>query len=90
MRPRCPCAECIKQDEDSPLEKGGQNEDDLSPSSVSLGLFPLQCLFSLRFLVPISSVICNDITAYIFGFFFGRTPLIKVMEKHHKQAFTIT
>lgn len=31
-----------------------------------------------RFLVPISSVICNDITAYIFGFFFGRTPLIKV------------
>lgn len=28
--------------------------------------------------MPISSVICNDIAAYIFGFFFGRTPLIKV------------
>lgn len=35
------------------------------------GLFP-------RFIVPISCVICNDIMAYMFGFFFGRTPLIKV------------
>ncbi|XP_064141699.1 phosphatidate cytidylyltransferase 1 isoform X3 [Loxodonta africana] len=35
-------------------------------------LFP-----KVGFLVPISSVICNDITAYLFGFFFGRTPLIK-------------
>ncbi|XP_055290336.1 phosphatidate cytidylyltransferase 1 [Moschus berezovskii] len=52
----------------------------------------IQNLFEgmIWFLVPISSVICNDITAYIFGFFFGRTPLIKVMEKHHKQALTIT
>ncbi|KAF2984308.1 hypothetical protein EK904_000696 [Melospiza melodia maxima] len=40
----------------------------------------IQNLFEgmIWFLVPISSVICNDITAYIFGFFFGRTPLIKV------------
>ncbi|CAL9707871.1 unnamed protein product [Knipowitschia caucasica] len=30
------------------------------------------------FIVPISCVICNDIMAYMFGFFFGRTPLIKV------------
>ncbi|KAJ0019797.1 hypothetical protein NQD34_007366 [Periophthalmus magnuspinnatus] len=30
------------------------------------------------FIVPISSVICNDIMAYMFGFFFGRTPLIKL------------
>nr|KAF6329693.1 CDP-diacylglycerol synthase 2 [Myotis myotis] len=29
------------------------------------------------FIVPISCVICNDIMAYMFGFFFGRTPLIK-------------
>lgn len=43
----------------------------------------------LRFLVPISSVICNDITAYLFGFFFGRTPLIKVTEKDHKPPPTI-
>lgn len=62
MRPRCPCAECVKQDEDSPLEKGGQNEDDLSPSSVSLGLFPLQCLFSLRFLVPLSVLAVRSLT----------------------------
>lgn len=33
---------------------------------------------SSRFIVPISIVICNDIMAYLFGFFFGRTPLIKV------------
>lgn len=33
-----------------------------------------------RFIVPISCVICNDIMAYMFGFFFGRTPLIKVCQ----------
>lgn len=33
-----------------------------------------------RFIVPISCVICNDIMAYMFGFFFGRTPLIKVWD----------
>lgn len=38
---------------------------------------PLSDFFS-RFIVPISCVICNDIMAYMFGFFFGRTPLIKV------------
>lgn len=35
-------------------------------------------LLPSRFIVPISCVICNDIMAYMFGFFFGRTPLIKV------------
>ncbi|OXB56944.1 hypothetical protein ASZ78_005394, partial [Callipepla squamata] len=34
--------------------------------------------YMVRFIVPISCVICNDIMAYMFGFFFGRTPLIKV------------
>lgn len=43
-----------------------------------------------RFLVPISSVICNDITAYLFGFFFGRTPLIKVMEDVRQKPFPQT
>lgn len=39
----------------------------------------MQALVCLnRFIVPISCVICNDIMAYMFGFFFGRTPLIKV------------
>uniref|UniRef100_A0ABK0LDN0 Phosphatidate cytidylyltransferase n=1 Tax=Rattus norvegicus TaxID=10116 RepID=A0ABK0LDN0_RAT len=40
-----------------------------------------------RFLVPISSVICNDITAYLFGFFFGRTPLIKLSPKKTWEGF---
>ena len=33
------------------------------------------------FLLPCSLVICNDIWAYIFGFIFGRTPLIKLSPK---------
>lgn len=37
-------------------------------------------LVPCRFIVPISCVICNDIMAYMFGFFFGRTPLIKVWD----------
>ncbi|KAG7271514.1 hypothetical protein CRUP_007503 [Coryphaenoides rupestris] len=40
----------------------------------------IQNLFEgmIWFIVPISIVICNDIMAYLFGFFFGRTPLIKL------------
>ena len=34
-----------------------------------------------RFLLPSCLVICNDIMAYLFGFFFGRTPLIKLSPK---------
>uniref|UniRef100_A0A8C5L7M0 Phosphatidate cytidylyltransferase n=1 Tax=Jaculus jaculus TaxID=51337 RepID=A0A8C5L7M0_JACJA len=47
------------------------------------------CFFhhGLKFLVPISSVICNDITAYLFGFFFGRTPLIKLSPKKTWEGF---
>ena len=62
MSPRCPCAECVKQAEDSPLEKGGQNEDDISPSPVSLGLFLFQRLFSLRFLAPLSVFALRSLT----------------------------
>uniref|UniRef100_A0A8C2LQQ2 Phosphatidate cytidylyltransferase n=1 Tax=Cricetulus griseus TaxID=10029 RepID=A0A8C2LQQ2_CRIGR len=49
----------------------------------------IQNLFEgmIWFLVPISSVICNDITAYLFGFFFGRTPLIKVMRNFRRKPF---
>ncbi|RMC13661.1 hypothetical protein DUI87_08738 [Hirundo rustica rustica] len=49
----------------------------------------IQNLFEgmIWFLVPISSVICNDITAYIFGFFFGRTPLIKLSPKKTWEGF---
>uniref|UniRef100_A0A3P9PVR7 Phosphatidate cytidylyltransferase n=1 Tax=Poecilia reticulata TaxID=8081 RepID=A0A3P9PVR7_POERE len=40
-----------------------------------------------RFIVPISCVICNDIMAYMFGFFFGRTPLIKLSPKKTWEGF---
>lgn len=42
-----------------------------------------------RFIVPISIVICNDIMAYLFGFFFGRTPLIKVRVQCFSGCLTI-
>ena len=39
------------------------------------------------FVFPISLVICNDIMAYFFGFFFGRTPLIKLSPKKTWEGF---
>ncbi|KAK2161212.1 hypothetical protein LSH36_120g16054 [Paralvinella palmiformis] len=39
------------------------------------------------FLVPVSMIICNDIMAYLFGFFFGRTPLIKLSPKKTWEGF---
>nr|CAB3229565.1 phosphatidate cytidylyltransferase 2-like [Phallusia mammillata] len=38
-------------------------------------------------IVPVSMVICNDIMAYICGFFFGRTPLIKLSPKKTWEGF---
>ena len=31
--------------------------------------------------MPVSMIIINDVMAYMFGFFFGRTPLIKLSPK---------
>eukprot|EP00924_Labyrinthula_sp_SR-Ha-C_P014076 maker-scaffold_56-snap-gene-1.77-mRNA-1 protein AED:0.02 eAED:0.02 QI:423/1/1/1/1/1/2/87/398 len=39
------------------------------------------------FLFPCSLVVCNDIFAYIFGFFFGRTPLIQLSPKKTWEGF---
>lgn len=39
------------------------------------------------FIVPVSMIICNDIMAYIFGFFFGKTPLIKLSPKKTWEGF---
>uniref|UniRef100_A0A915KE16 Phosphatidate cytidylyltransferase n=1 Tax=Romanomermis culicivorax TaxID=13658 RepID=A0A915KE16_ROMCU len=39
------------------------------------------------FLVPVCMIICNDIMAYVFGFFFGRTPLIKLSPKKTWEGF---
>eukprot|EP00111_Clytia_hemisphaerica_P016609 TCONS_00049231-protein len=39
------------------------------------------------FFLPVLMVICNDIFAYIFGFFFGRTRLIKLSPKKTWEGF---
>lgn len=39
------------------------------------------------FLISTSCVICNDIMAYMFGFFFGRTSLIKLSPKKTWEGF---
>ncbi|KAJ3165803.1 hypothetical protein HK101_012080 [Irineochytrium annulatum] len=39
------------------------------------------------FILPTSLVICNDIFAYIAGFFFGRTPLIRLSPKKTWEGF---
>ncbi|XP_065072402.1 phosphatidate cytidylyltransferase 2-like isoform X2 [Rhopilema esculentum] len=42
---------------------------------------------SIWFYLPVSMVICNDIWAYIFGFFFGKTRLIKLSPKKTWEGF---
>ncbi|KAH7572604.1 hypothetical protein ACOSP7_015794 [Xanthoceras sorbifolium] len=39
------------------------------------------------FLLPASLIVINDIAAYVFGFFFGRTPLIKLSPKKTWEGF---
>lgn len=39
------------------------------------------------FLIPLLLVVCNDIMAYIFGFFFGRTSLIQLSPKKTWEGF---
>jgi CDP-diglyceride synthetase len=50
-----------------------------------LGAFTMLCL--LRFLLPASLIVINDIFAYLFGFFLGRTPLIKLSPKKTWEGF---
>ena len=40
-----------------------------------------------RFLLPATLIVINDIAAYFFGFFFGRTPLIKLSPKKTWEGF---
>lgn len=40
-----------------------------------------------RFIVPVSMIVCNDVMAYMFGFFFGRTPLIQLSPKKTWEGF---
>ncbi|KAJ6805289.1 putative phosphatidate cytidylyltransferase 1 [Iris pallida] len=39
------------------------------------------------FLLPASLIVMNDVAAYFFGFFFGRTPLIKLSPKKTWEGF---
>ncbi|KAJ3051064.1 hypothetical protein HK097_007961 [Rhizophlyctis rosea] len=39
------------------------------------------------FVVPICLVVCNDIMAYVCGFFWGRTPLIRISPKKTWEGF---
>ncbi|GMH31505.1 hypothetical protein Nepgr_033348 [Nepenthes gracilis] len=39
------------------------------------------------FLLPAALIVINDIAAYLFGFFFGRTPLIKLSPKKTWEGF---
>ena len=50
-------------------------------------LLLLQLCIVDRLLAPVSMIICNDVMAYIFGFFFGKTPLIKLSPKKTWEGF---
>ncbi|XP_018027743.1 phosphatidate cytidylyltransferase, photoreceptor-specific isoform X1 [Hyalella azteca] len=39
------------------------------------------------FIVPVSMIIINDVMAYMFGFFFGKTPLIQLSPKKTWEGF---
>ena len=39
------------------------------------------------FIMPIMMVVINDVMAYMFGFFFGRTPLIQLSPKKTWEGF---
>uniref|UniRef100_A0A1I8AYA4 Phosphatidate cytidylyltransferase n=1 Tax=Meloidogyne hapla TaxID=6305 RepID=A0A1I8AYA4_MELHA len=61
----------------------------LPQSSDKLGSYVDKLLSHLpeRFLVPVSMIICCDIMSYMFGFFFGKTPLIKISPKKTWEGF---
>ncbi|KFM66236.1 Phosphatidate cytidylyltransferase, photoreceptor-specific, partial [Stegodyphus mimosarum] len=56
---------------------------------VTQSYFIMQNLFEglIWFIVPVSMIICNDVMAYMFGFFFGKTPLIKLSPKKTWEGF---
>lgn len=49
----------------------------------------IQNLFEglIWFVVPVSMIVANDVMAYLFGFFFGKTPLIKLSPKKTWEGF---
>ena len=47
----------------------------------------IDCQGLIWFIMPIMMVIINDVMAYMFGFFMGRTPLIKLSPKKTWEGF---
>ena len=45
------------------------------------------CAGMIWFIFPAALIICNDIMAYVFGFFIGRTPLTKLSPKKTWEGF---
>ncbi|CAJ0602632.1 unnamed protein product [Cylicocyclus nassatus] len=56
---------------------------------VCQSFFIIQNIFqgTIWFLAPVSMIICCDVMSYMFGFFFGRTPLIKLSPKKTWEGF---
>uniref|UniRef100_A0A131Y241 Phosphatidate cytidylyltransferase n=1 Tax=Ixodes ricinus TaxID=34613 RepID=A0A131Y241_IXORI len=56
---------------------------------VTQSYFLIQNMFEglIWFIAPVSMIVCNDIMAYLFGFFFGKTPLIKLSPKKTWEGF---
>lgn len=50
-------------------------------------VFLLSFLGMIWFIVPVMMIVCNDVMAYMFGFFFGKTPLIKLSPKKTWEGF---
>ena len=51
-------------------------------------LFQLTLILGMIwFVVPVMMIVCNDVMAYMFGFFFGKTPLIKLSPKKTWEGF---
>ncbi|CCD66581.1 Phosphatidate cytidylyltransferase [Caenorhabditis elegans] len=56
---------------------------------VSQSFFIIQNIFQglIWFLAPVAMIICCDIMSYMFGFFWGKTPLIKLSPKKTWEGF---
>ena len=56
---------------------------------VSQGYLIIENIFTgmIWLMAPVMMVICNDVMAYMFGFFFGRTSLIKLSPKKTWEGF---
>lgn len=56
---------------------------------VTQSYFLIQNMFEglIWFIAPVSMIVCNDIMAYLFGFFFGKTPLIQLSPKKTWEGF---